>query len=559
MKLLSLLLFYLVMATSSYAYRADSNLSVNNSKVFTTLRDLHVENINKIDRKWIDGLRYYRGFFKSGEQLQYQCKDNPKVNYKSTIDRDLAKLGFLSTAQLLILEETIPAIAKYSDELELSDDQYKNLYENIMAESCSQNISVMSHRKIRKKFKFARNNNYVLPSIEGNPFFDQNLLIKQSRELRLFQELHYTVGLFKAACSWGQRYENLRLMRPLMENEIFASYVIRNLSQRALSREDNFGPKIIVSKPQATRVNCAGIICRKEDTEEFKRNFPRGVGSRSLTDDIVALYCQDIKNSKDEEEIELDPRYETLFTEYKDDDHYRLVGQMIALISKYPSYNVWSQDKSTLAVYTKLGIDRFFNMWATNTGKEMIDKLNYEEPLIVEPFDYRRVIDYRTFKPKIILEINSGDFDRGTSVVGKLNFKYDLKIFKKDLLWIYRQFKTYSFKDDEYKKADQLLRGYVTKAYEKFEGNLSEYVVGADVRELIVDEVKRQLLYFNNADMRHQKGKFFTIPIEFKVGAFALTYMKNKRLMRKHLNKEMQKHKMFEMGQRIDSMAEDTK
>ncbi|EQC52090.1 hypothetical protein, partial [Bacteriovorax sp. DB6_IX] len=56
---------------------------------------------------------------------------------------------------------------------------------------------------------------------------------------------------------------------------------------------------------QTTKVLCDGLICRKKNFRDFNLEFPKGIGSSSYFDDMKALYCQDIRDLKAEDEPEL--------------------------------------------------------------------------------------------------------------------------------------------------------------------------------------------------------------------------------------------------------------
>ncbi|WP_232422519.1 hypothetical protein, partial [Bacteriovorax sp. DB6_IX] len=66
---------------------------------------------------------------------------------------------------------------------------------------------------------------------------------------------------------------------------------------------------------------------------------------------MKALYCQDIRDLKAEDEPELASQYKEVFNEYSGDKETRLISQFVALITKFSDFNVWTDNKTILTQY----------------------------------------------------------------------------------------------------------------------------------------------------------------------------------------------------------------
>jgi hypothetical protein len=543
------------------AIEVDSNLVVNNAPFYSRMTNQHRLELEKVEPKWIDYIKYYRSFYIEGENLNFYCKQNPKVYYKDRWERERVINSFISTLQMLILEHTIPAMAAYSKELDFSDAEFEGLYENAINSSCSENISVMSHRRIRKLFKdsFKKESPYQLPSVKENPLFTKKISLKQSKEERLVRELTYTLGLFKAACSWGQRFESLRLLEKLVKNEVVASYVIRQINSIRLKRDKGQGLEMLERYNDSTKVLCDGLICRKRKYNDFQREFPKGIGSNSYYDDMRAIYCEEIQNHKSEAEPQLDNQIKELVKEYEGNESLRLVSQFIALITKTPDFNIWTQNKATLVGYLKSGMEYFWDTWAQDTLNERVGALSYEEPLVLKVVDHYLFAEQYRFDPRVVLDLNSGEFDEEISINGKIRFRFYIEMPKNDAKWFFFQYRIDEKENADVISVNKRLKYYVDHSYEKFKDKLSNYIIKGDISDLIVKELKTQFLYFKTIDMEHIPGRVVNIPVDINVSPFALIYLKNKNLMRYYNERELNREKSFELENRIDSMAEKSK
>ncbi|EQC46319.1 hypothetical protein [Bacteriovorax sp. Seq25_V] len=556
MEYLTKMFIVMALAYSSLAMSTDSNMAVNNSFIFELINSHHLEVVSKSKKQWLNQMAHYRIFYVEGENLKNSCETMPKVYYANSFEQNSVETSIVATLQKIIFDHTIPAIEKYSRALDLNENEYFNMVENLIRRSCSSNLSVISHRRIKKKFiDFRKNNSYVLPSLEGNPLYTPKVVLKQSREEKIAKELYYTVGLFEMACSWGQRVEALRGLMPLIQNPSIAAFIIRQMSGLKIADDANFNSRFLTESQDTTRVHCDGLICREKSSAKFKEDFVKSIGHQSILSDLKSNYCHSISKIKKDDEFEVDQKITKIIQKYSGFEGSRMLGQFIALLTKIPDFNVWTDDAKLLDEYMKFGLDHFWDGWAMRTVKHLENNLMYEEPLELEVVDHNLFLDPEDFKPRIELDLNSGEFDKSVAMKGKITFNFDINILDLDLAWIYHGYREINHEDKEaLEKLDNLIKQYVIKDFKLIKKEFESYIIDGDLVDLLVNEIKDQILFFRNMNLKMER-KLVSIPVNVNVSPFALIYLKNKRVMDEANQKEIARDEQFEAAKRIDSMA----
>ena len=551
-KIFSILFF----ALSSLALSVDSNMAVNNSFIFELINSHHLDVVAKSQEAWLNQMAHYRIFYVEGENLAKACETTPKVYYASSFEQNSVETSIVATLQKIIFEQTIPAIEKYSKELDLSDEEYFNMVDNLISRSCSENLSVISHRRLKKKFiDIRKTNSYILPTLDGNPLYTPKVALKQSREEKLAKELYYTIGLFEMACSWGQRVEAIRGLKKLIQNPSVAAYVIRQMSGLKIADEANFNSRFLKESKDTVKVHCDGLICREKPSKTFYEDFVKSIGHRSFLTDFKANYCHSISKISKDDEFEVDPKVTKLIGNFSGAEGNRMVGQFISLITKIPDFNVWTDNSNLLDEYMKLGLDHFWDGWAHRTIKHLENNLIYEEPLELEVINHQLFLSPDSFSPRIELDLNSGEFDRSVAINGKVRFSFFINILDQDLAWLFYGYREIAHDDKEaLSKLDNLIKQYVIKDFKLIKKEFESYIINGDLVDILVNEIKKQIIYFRYMDLKIEK-KLVSVPVNVNVSPFALIYLKNKRVMDEANQKEISRDAQFESAKRIDSMA----
>lgn len=535
-------------------------MAVNNSFLFEYVKSTHQNLVIDSNPEFKKDLSVYRAFTLEGENLARFCEERPRVYYKSRFDKSSVSSSIVATMQWDILKMTVAAIRSYTKALEIDEEGYENISKNLISNSCSQNISVVSHRKLKKMFiDIKKDPDFLLPDISSNPFYTSKISKRQSRQEILARELYYTIGLFKVACSWGQDVDYLRGLEQLINNPIVASYVIREMSGLEIPRSVNAVELGLSENVDTTRVHCDNLICRQKKSEKFLKDFPKSIGQQSIVRDLKSVYCSDLRLKSKSTEYELSESMQNIYSPYLGDEGHRLVGQYIALVTKIPDFNVWTDNKKILGEYIKDGLDHFWDGWSKRVLKNQSSNLKYEEPLTLDVVDHKKFLSPINARPKVQLDLNSGEFDKIISINGKIKYKFDVEILDRDLLWLYSKYRQIDpTLKEEIALVDNLLTQYIEKNFSRIKSEFSNYLISGEIVNLIKDEIKAQLRFISTIDVE-ENLKILSIPIEINISPFALVYLKNKKIMQNELLEEKAVNEQFMSIKRIDSMATKSK
>lgn len=554
------MLLVFIYSFCAIAISVESNMAVNNSFIFEQVRSSHHNLVIDSPVEFKNQLAFYRAFYIEGENLKNFCAASPKVYYKNRFEKNSVATSIAATLQWSIIKNTIGAIRSYTKALEISDSGYEQIGKNLISSSCSQNISVVSHRRLTKMFKDTMTQpDYELPDISNNPFYTSKITKRQSKQEILARELYYTLGLFKVACSWGQDVDYLRGLEGLIKNPIITSYLMRQMSGLEIQKKINAVELGLATSDTTTRVHCDNLICREKSGEIFEKEFPKSIGQQSVLRDLKSVYCQNIYYKTPEIENELDDSVKQVYANYLDDESYRLIGQYIALITKIPDFNVWTDNKQILGEYIRDGLEHFWDGWSKKVIKNQVENISYEEPLVLDVVDHKIFLPVMKSKPHVQLDLNSGEFDKVIAINGKIKYKFDVEFLERDLLWLYFKYKNVDPSDvEENQLLDNLLTQYINKNFSRIKSEFSNYLISGDIVNLIKEELKNQLKYIVNIDLQDSK-ELIKIPVDINISPFALVYLKNKHIMQGELQAETATNDQFKSLNRIDAMASEAK
>ena len=168
-------------------------------------------------------LALYRGLIEEGKNLEDFCqRRRPVIRYTDTWTRDQSIRSTMATVQLIGLETTTKAIAKYAEYFQFDSSDYTNLVDNLVGNFCSKNISVMSVNQLREKMNgYLRQNDFLLPSKDET--------IRSSEKEYRKNEFKLVLDLFKVFCSWGGDAHEATLLPPLLRDPVWMSFVGRHM------------------------------------------------------------------------------------------------------------------------------------------------------------------------------------------------------------------------------------------------------------------------------------------------------------------------------------------
>ena len=101
----------------------------------------------------------YIGLYKDGANLKNSCEQGSIFQYDSPWKEATAKRSIVSTLQYIGLDISLKAIVEYAKLLELPKENFDNIVENLITNTCSKNLSVYSIKLLRNNFKHYYENN----------------------------------------------------------------------------------------------------------------------------------------------------------------------------------------------------------------------------------------------------------------------------------------------------------------------------------------------------------------------------------------------------------------
>lgn len=485
---------------------------------------------SKIDK--IGEIQKYRRFIEEGEILKQKCSRNKKIQYGKKNHYHAVKQSVMATMRYIGINYSIQSIGEYAKFFEFEKDEFYKLTESLLKYSCSENLSVIGKKQLSLVFnqQFDKKN-FSLPTIKTSKLFPPKLNDIDSEFEMKKREFFWTLELFKSFCSWSGDPDDAILMTPLVRHPAVMAMIIRNMSGQTISYD--FKKKTSFLKDEKTKtvqVYCDNFICRRRPWKTYNSLIPTSLGHSSLKDDLERLYCQDFRNQDYNYKTEDKNLLKQIKNKTFDDDNL-LVGQLIAIITGIPDFFVRSKFFDEGKTFLRTAFDRSFSDWALNSIEQKDNSLLNEEPVIM------RIVNRDLFFNKnkknfgIHLDINLGEFDSSVEKAGKLTTRFDIKLSKKTIEWLGREWRYLDPREDLkrqdlFNRFQKILKKDLYKAQKKFV--MAPWKEGLErivAKELLTQFSETYLLKY----AKNKKEKFVNIPVFLHYGLFALKYAKYKR------------------------------
>jgi hypothetical protein len=480
-------------------------------------------------RPGMSKLGIYRGFFEEGQNLNNTCRSPGRLSYATTSEKIEAKRTYLSTLQYVGLDVITNFLPLYAKFFEFNSSEYENLVTGLIGNSCSQNITVVSLRSLKKNMmaKFNTESSLKLPSIQDHPRFSKSLHnLEKSRE---GQERAFamTIDLFKSFCSWGNNTDNYRLLVPLLRSPVIAAMVVRELSGYGLAY-DSYDNRVLRRVGVDTRrIACDNLICRKVNPTVFLQKFPRSIGSTGIDKDLERLYCSEFRDADYQIKYQV-PQLSKKIKEITFDEQNHLVGQFISMMTGVPDFILLSPKYTSLAKTMRSSVDEVWDTWANSQNELFKKALTYEEALTIEVVPQK--FYFNRYRPKfsVELDVNLGEFDRVNTRIGKLKTSIKLNFTKKFLKWARDSWRVIDPSVDKKKVArielpfEKMIEDQFKDQVEKFPTlPLKREVIGVITREIVGHLITYDGEFFD----KDIKGSV-EIPVHFNFAPFALRHLR---------------------------------
>lgn len=495
-------------------------------------RDFSIKNSS---REFKNELAIYRGFYEEGKNTANFCRENYQTQYASEWEKIQVKRSTMATIQYIGLDLITRALPKYAKALDFTRDEYANMIEGLVGNYCSVNLSVISKRELLNNFylKYDKDNNFKIPTTEGNPYFPDNIESYLPARKALEHELLYTIKLFQSLCSWSGNPSNPGLMVPVLKNSALMAFFARQMSNLSIGWREADNTVFLKEDQQTVQILCENLICRKTSREFFIDNFSYSIGGTNINDDIKRLYCEDFRNS-DYRPKESDPRLAKMMKNMTFDEENLINGQFIALITGVPDFFVRAEKFSDGTELFRSSIDYTWGHWAKNMSDNFTRDLFFEEPLSLEQVDTLQYYNFRDGKLKIAFDVNLGEFDRINQRAGKIKVNFSIFVQNSFLNYYRSAVKNLSFNDNEEKRhlknrLKMQMAKYVSEARDKF-------IIPpwrGDLEELIANEITSQMTSTPERFLDFTGPGLRAIEVEINYGLFALKYINHQLKVKK--------------------------
>ncbi|MFA6238653.1 MAG: hypothetical protein WC635_15065 [Bacteriovorax sp.] len=514
----------LVLGNFSENYSENSTDPLN--YVFT--RDRSVQNVNMSFKR---ELALYRGFYEEGKNLINYCKSTREIHYSTEWQKVQVMRSVLSEIQYIGLDITTRAIPQYAKALEFSREEFQNLVEGLVGNSCTANLSVISKKELLNNLlvKFDKENNFKLPSVSGNPFFPDNIDNYLPARTALEQEFKFTIKLFQTVCSWGGNPANPGLMVPLLKNSALMSFFFRQLDNKTIDWKERDNTVFLMNDFNTVQVWCENLICRKTDRENFYNKVYYSVGGTSLSEDMRRLYCEEFR-TVDYKPHENDERLSKIMNTITFDEENFINSQFIALLTGVPDFLLRADKFKKGEDVLRSSIDYTWTKWAKAQSDTLNKELYFEEPMTLELVD--RDLYFNTSKPKlhIAFDINLGEFDRISQRTGKVRVSFKLNIQRSFLIYYRDSLRNLDPEDAEGR--ERLLNRFKLQMTGDLALAREKFIIPpwrGDLESLIANELTGQLLSISEKNFKMESSGFEPINVELNYGLFALKYINHQK------------------------------
>lgn len=504
----------------------EATSEIQNDPLSLVFTNIYETPSNDIEYKKV---KNYQALLTSGTFFTEGCSQLGPVTYSTPWKEQQAKRSVTAALQYIGLDRTIKAIGAYAKTLEVSETQYKTLVDNIVGQYCSENVTVMSLKTIRKSLEFYYQNpdQNILPNVEKSPYvteaFKAGSLTSETRS----KEFQFALKNFRAFCSWGGNTEDYRLLPPYLKNPFIMGLVTRNMAGLSYVWDDESG-KMIWKKdaPEAIRVVCKDLVCRQTSRENFIKDFPTSTGSTGVSTDLNKLYCQHFRYL-DYDHKKTIPEVREWMKSAEIEEPFLESGFFVSLMSGVPDPFMIQNKFSDIPLIVKSSVDERWSQWSKDSLTTFSRELLFEESLRVRALPRRVIADIRE---DLLLDfhVTLGEMDRIMKVNDKVSMSFDFKFSKNWLKsLITKRNQVVGDLDVEAEKVfqDEVAR-YIDLQLRTKEKLFTQKIWNEEFSRLIAGELLGQVLSYRGSYFDNYKDEMVRVPVRFSYGIFALSYLR---------------------------------
>lgn len=466
--------------------------------------------------------------------LKQSCDYIGKANYATLSDEVRAQRSVVATLQYLGLDATVKSIGHLSRQVQMDKESFTKMVDNLITGSCSPNLSVYGPKLLRANFinSFeSYTDQTILPTFPVGTMASGALVMKsQSLEVRE-RELHHGLLLFRSLCSWGGDTENYRLLPPLLKSPLIMSWVFRHLEGKRISWSKETNEARIVEDPATSvQVLCPDMICRRVDLAEFKKNFPKIVGSSGTGLDLKRMWCQHLRDQSINTSDSQHPLVREWGKKINPEDENLMSAQLLSLMTGLSDMVVMAKTFNELTQDLRSPIDERWSTWANTNLKNFSRDTLYEEPMEIKVRPLREELELSQRNFRVDFTVTMGELDKIFKNSDKISQTIQLKLSHNWLRWLRRKWYEVNSKaspelrDEFITQTAQMLKVQIDAKKKYFPTPL----FGDGLEELIALELINQVERYEGGLFNGLEEKMVQVPVRFHYGLFALSYMRYK-------------------------------
>ncbi len=472
--------------------------------------------------------KFYRHSVVRGMELTESCNYLSPGTYTERWREVQAKRSFVSGLQYIGLDTTVKAIGSYAKILDIQEDSYKKMTENLVRNYCSKNLTVISLRNIQKSLEesYANPLEDVIPSLSLSPYVSLDVKNKTESLDTRKKEFEYIIKNFRAFCSWGGSADDYRMLAPYLKNPFVMGFVIESMSGLKASFDQKSKSVVAKESDSSVQVACKELICREMNPQDFEKSFPLSSGSTGVNTDLKKIYCGSFR--------EMDIQSREALAEVKawiksaDEETFLLEANVfLSLLSGVPDLLLAADTYQEAMPLVKSYTEERWNQWANNLLSSFSQNLLYEESLKVKALSRDRLTFKQRKRFTLDFSITMGELDR--LVEGdKMKLGFNIHLSKNYIRYMRSRW------DDLARKADLEGQGPLKEEFAKIidmklqekEKLFAQPLWNKDFSRLIVEEIFAQILAYEGDLFDSYKDEMLDIPIKFTFGNMALGYLR---------------------------------
>lgn len=460
-------------------------------------------------------IKKFQRLYQQGTNLNQTCPNLQEPRYFSSVQSQTARRSMVATLQHIALDSTIKSIGTYARRLEIKEEDYQRLTDNLVNNFCSKNVTVISLRHIGQSLKHYYQNplDDYIPTVANSPYVSENLKASSDLVASRSRELDTAIKVFRSFCSWGGDTEDYRMLAPFLKDPFLQAMVIDKMTTE--------------EKGNSFKVLCQDLICREASDLEFTRHFPRSMGSTGLETDLQKQYCFHFRG------IDYEPRrtIENVAAWIKKDEIESPLfekGFLVSLITGVPNFMFSAQKYSDLPMLLKGPVDERWNRWAKSSISNYSQDLYYEESLRVRAEPRRDLAAIKYEGLKINFEVSLGEIDRLMKDQDKIKLSFDLKLPKNYLRSMRNEWLALSNRlaTEEKQEFMQKNTKYIAAYLEPKEQLFQQKMWNDQFARLVSQELLEQVLRYETKAFDSYQEEMMNIPVTFSYGVFALNYLR---------------------------------